>query len=162
MNFKVCANCKRKLLVENFSIDREKKDGLDSNCKECKSELEHRYFMICSKCGNVRRGSISDFKKYKTGLCKKCHSKYFAVGKENPSWKDKDVGNSGLHKFIRRHNPPPKCCPLCGKKTKKLDLANINGNYNRDFENYMYLCHKCHSGMDFSKDWKPFRDVIKE
>lgn len=67
-------------------------------------------------------------------------------GENHPSFKENPCLSS-IHRYVRRRNPPPENCTVCGK-TAKLDLANINGVYNREFCSYRYMCRKCHQLSD--------------
>jgi NUMOD3 motif len=60
---------------------------------------------------------------------------------------DKLPSITALHRYVKRHNPIPKNCSNCGKE-KKLQLANINGIYDRNMKNYKYLCGSCHAVLD--------------
>jgi hypothetical protein len=71
----------------------------------------------------------------------------------NINWKGKDVGNIGLHHWVKRNWPDdiPKSCQRCSIEAygqKGLHLANITGIYNRDFSNWRFMCPKCHVGFD--------------
>ena len=37
METKVCKKCGRELPVENFAVNRSNKDGLQAECRECKT-----------------------------------------------------------------------------------------------------------------------------
>ncbi len=69
------------------------------------------------------------------------------LGEKNYIWKGNEVGYSALHQWVRRHLPKPELCQRCNKKPS-IDLANITGYYNRDFENWKYLCRSCHVKTD--------------
>jgi hypothetical protein len=47
-----------------------------------------------------------------------------------------------IHTWVRRHLERPAVCPKCGKA--KPQLCNTTGNYDRDFNNWEWLCQKCH------------------
>ncbi len=65
----------------------------------------------------------------------------------NPNWKADNVGNQGLHKWIRSHFYRTRLCQMC-MQTSSYDLANITGMYNREFKNWRYYCRKCHMISD--------------
>ena len=66
----------------------------------------------------------------------------------NPNWKGDNVSKgAALHRWIRKHLPKPKLCQICNM-SKSYDLANITGNYNREFNNWKYLCRRCHMLSD--------------
>jgi hypothetical protein len=69
------------------------------------------------------------------------------LGELNPIWKGDEVGYDALHAWVRRRLPKPKLCQRCNL-VKPRDLANVTGNYTRDFENWQYLCRKCHMATD--------------
>lgn len=52
-----------------------------------------------------------------------------------------------LHYWIRKNKPKVELCEMCGKK-KKLDLANISGEYKKDINDYEWLCRSCHKLKD--------------
>ena len=73
---------------------------------------------------------------------------------KNCNWKGSNTGYHSLHSWVRRHKPKPGNCELCEKKTDKLELGNISGEYKRDLEDYMYICHMCH--MKYDNRWARF------
>ena len=49
-----------------------------------------------------------------------------------------------IHCWVRRHKKPiPNSCPNCGLD-KRLELANISGEYKQDINDYEWLCKRCH------------------
>lgn len=68
------------------------------------------------------------------------------IGSTNPRWTGAKVGYSQLHKWVRKIKPVPKECVRCGL-VKKLQLSN-NGVYDRNPDNWEYLCPKCHVYKD--------------
>ena len=69
------------------------------------------------------------------------------IGKRNPQWKGDNVGTNALHEWVRGRCPSPPKCQRCGKSSP-LDLANKNGNYNRNLDEWWWLCRKCHMESD--------------
>ena len=66
----------------------------------------------------------------------------------NPRWKGDKVGiRSALHEFVRKYKETPELCEVCNIK-HSLDLANVTGIYARGFENWKYMCRKCHMTSD--------------
>lgn len=62
----------------------------------------------------------------------------------NPSWKgDKVKIGPSLHQWVRKHLSKPDLCEVCNIKPP-LDLANVTGIYSRAFENWRYMCRRCH------------------
>lgn len=70
------------------------------------------------------------------------------LGDKNPIWKGDDVGLKSLHGWIRNNLPKPDRCQKCNKKEKRLDAANISGEYHRDLSDWEYLCRVCHMLSD--------------
>ena len=73
-------------------------------------------------------------------------------GKNHHRWKGDEVGYRALHNYLNNYKPTPESCEICGKITTKLDLCNISGVYNRDLDNYEYLCRSCHTTKDSLKN----------
>ncbi len=68
-------------------------------------------------------------------------------GEKNGQWKGDDVGYGALHDYVKTYMTKPLNCEMCGKP-KKLDIANISGEYKRDLRDWEYLCRKCHMEKD--------------
>ena len=68
-------------------------------------------------------------------------------GEKNGQWKGEEVSYGALHDYVKYHSPKPDNCEECGKH-KRLDLANISGEYKRDFSDWEWICRKCHMGKD--------------
>jgi hypothetical protein len=66
---------------------------------------------------------------------------------QHPGWKGDKAGYSAIHDWILRNKTKPKVCEECHKK-KKLQAANISGEYKRDITDFKFLCSKCHSAID--------------
>jgi hypothetical protein len=86
------------------------------------------------------------------------------VGKHNPMWKGPKVGYKSLHEYMRVHYIKPELCECCHLKPS-LDLAN-KGTYDRNIQNWEWLCRRCHmvkdgrmnnlwKGIVDRKKWKP-------
>jgi len=69
-------------------------------------------------------------------------------GSDSLCWKGDNVKYNSLHLLMRKVKPKLNVCDKCGKKAKRIELANISGIYNRDPDNYFYLCTKCHREFD--------------
>jgi hypothetical protein len=69
-------------------------------------------------------------------------------GSDSPRWKGDDVGYDMVHQCVRKVKPRPPACPNCGSVYCRMELANLNGHYNRDPNNYVWLCTTCHKRMD--------------
>jgi hypothetical protein len=69
-------------------------------------------------------------------------------GNKNPNWKGDKVGYVALHNWVKRRIGITKICKSCGCNNKRLDLANISGNYLRDLNDWVWLCKPCHAVLD--------------
>lgn len=69
----------------------------------------------------------------------------FKTGVNHPNWKGDDVGNLALHEWVRRYLPRPKQCKCKIRPTREV---SCNGKYNRDLENWEWLCRSCHLKKD--------------
>ena len=68
-------------------------------------------------------------------------------GEKNWNWKGDKAKYRALHSWVNKHKNKKAFCELC-KQTKPLELANKTGVYNRDFDNWFWLCYKCHKNYD--------------
>jgi len=69
-------------------------------------------------------------------------------GPRHHNWKGDKVGSVALHQWIRTYLPIPAFCEICKTVPPPLHLANVTGVYNREFNNWKYLCAKCHFHFD--------------
>ena len=67
-------------------------------------------------------------------------------GSGNPNWVGDKIKRVGLHRWVRKHKPEPAFCEICGSKPPH-DLAN-KGIYDKNLDNWEYLCRKCHMTKD--------------
>ena len=89
----------------------------------------------------------SDDAKIKIGVA----SSQRNTGEGNPAWRGDNVGYYSLHNYVRRRKVKPEFCEICnvGPPTH---LANITLVYNRDLDNWKFMCPKCHSDYDYIPD----------
>lgn len=85
---------------------------------------------------------------------------YGLKGNLHPRFKEKDKRYKGdevsynvLHKWINRNKPYTGFCEHCGitEAGRRLDAANISGEYKRDINDYKWLCIRCHRKFDFTE-----------
>lgn len=115
--------------------------------------LEDKRLCECG-CGNFTNGNaryvyqhhnkgkhwkLSEQTKIRMGLAK--------LSINNPNWKGDNVGYIPLHIYVKKRLPKPKFCEYCNKITP-YDLANVTGIYNRNLENWKWLCRRCHMNTD--------------
>lgn len=78
---------------------------------------------------------------------KYCSRRCSKLGSSNPQWRADKVSYNALHTWINTHLTKPNSCQKCGEN-KKLDAANISGEYKRDFSDWEWLCRSCHMKTD--------------
>lgn len=62
----------------------------------------------------------------------------------NGRWKGDDANYFALHARVRKYFKRPKNCEICGTSEKRLEWANVNGQYRFIREDWISLCGKCH------------------
>jgi endogenous inhibitor of DNA gyrase (YacG/DUF329 family) len=99
------------------------------------------YIKQCANCGiDIEITNKHKNKKYCSIRCSK-------LGKNNPKWTGDSVSYNALHTWINTHLPKPLKCECCNED-KKLDAANISGEYKREFSDWKWLCRSCHMKDD--------------
>ena len=102
-------------------------------CPFCSKKIS-RYATQCKSCSNKNRECSKETRALLSSGRK---------GANNPNWKGDKVTMVQLHTWVNKNNNKPKICETCSSD-KNIDLANVTGNYQRDFINWKYLCRKCH------------------
>jgi hypothetical protein len=69
------------------------------------------------------------------------------VSENNSNWGGDSVGYSGVHSWVRRRKTKPKYCEYCNERYS-MDLSNISGKYERDVNDFEWLCRRCHMKKD--------------
>lgn len=70
------------------------------------------------------------------------------IGNKNGMWRGDNVKYGSLHDYMKYHLPKPDRCEECDEKLP-YDIACITENYNRDFDNWKWLCRSCHMKHDY-------------
>lgn len=123
---------------------------------------------ICLNCNNKFSRNVAPNKIKRAEFCShKCQASYnfkkidrtfFNSNEKNGLWKGDKVGNKALHQWIRRKIGKPIKCEykFCKNISKKLELSNKTGIYDRELKNWWYLCKSCHNIYDdiAQKVWK--------
>lgn len=65
---------------------------------------------------------------------------------KNPMWVGDKVSYSSLHTWVKARLSKPEKCQLCNTRPA-LDLSN-KGIYDRNLDNWEWLCRKCHMVKD--------------
>jgi len=69
---------------------------------------------------------------------------------KNGMWKGDSVGYFSLHKWVAKRIQKPDICPCCNIN-KPHDITN-KGVYDRNLDNWEWLCRKCHMTKDGRMD----------
>ena len=80
------------------------------------------------------------------------------TGSKNGMWKGDQVSYRSLHEWINHKLKKPAVCGDCGLP-KRLEAANISGEYKRDLSDWEYICRRCHMLKDgrMEKNLKQFQ-----
>lgn len=68
------------------------------------------------------------------------------TGEHNPMWKGDNIKYLALYRWVRRNIPKPDLCQNCFQVPPRL-LANITGIYDRQFNNWNWICLDCNRGF---------------
>lgn len=80
---------------------------------------------------------------------------------DNPDWRGEKVGYHAVHKWIQKSLIKPQTCRDCNQP-KKLELANLSGEYKRDITDWEWLCHRYNTSKDATKRKEGIRITAKE
>ena|SRR3990167_960631 len=130
-------------------------------CEVCKNpfktiqaKIKQGNGKFCSrKCyGIYKKGKPSWNSGIKTGIIPKTvFKKGENIGIKNIKWKGEKAGYLAIHTWVKRHIKFFDKCSVCGKKSKKIELANIDHKYKRDIKDFIHMCTSCHRKHDFRK-----------
>lgn len=68
-------------------------------------------------------------------------------GENSRFWKGSNIAYSTVHIWLL-NNFKKEFCELCGIKDKRMEWANISGEYKRDRFDFLSLCKSCHFKFD--------------
>ena len=162
---KICCNSNciykgEKQYVSNFYANNSMSDGLDPWCRDCRREdrkkniEKRRDYNKIYRTQHAKDRRIHDNEYYYKTKDTDISTKQWDERKSaenNGNWRGNDVGYGGLHLWINRHKPESKVCEHC-ERNLPLEAANISGEYKRDINDYVWLCHFCHRQFDFGCD----------
>ncbi len=114
------------------------------NTGEIELKADHlRYiWQACIGCGKERWVHLLKGKPVSI-RCRNCNNN----NETNPQWKGDSVGLNSLHRWVKRQMPKPITCPQCHDRPP-YDLACTTGIYNRNLDNWRWLCRRCHMQSD--------------
>lgn len=146
-----CGQCKKEFYIHTWYYNSLMKDNKGRGLF-CSKTCAQTGRPVSEETIEKIRSSQIGIPRPQSGLSNEKHSQ----------WKGDEVKRNALHRWIRRHFPPPKECADCNQE-KKLDLANT-GIYNRDFKNWKYLCPSCHKQYDYKNGLRrhPSEETIEK
>jgi hypothetical protein len=104
------------------------------------------WYCVCD-CGNKDIVSGSNLKGGYVRSCGCMRTDHMKRGPEHHKWVGDNVQYEGVHGWVKRNIKTKKVCSVC-KTRKNIDLANKDNLYNRDFNNWTWLCRKHHMLSD--------------
>ena len=129
MKLKKCVKCKKEfpMTLEYFFARKQRASGLSSWFKDC-----HKKYMKGYRAENVQK--LKEQNRIR-------NKKY-----REQNGREMDVYNN-IHQWIRRNKPKQDFCSICNER-KKLELANISGEYKKEIKDYIWVCRPCHRIFD--------------
>jgi len=82
------------------------------------------------------------------------NSKINSVGEKNGNYKGDAAGYDAIHKWVRSRKPKPEVCEICDTHKKTLVLACM-GKYQRDPDQFKWVCWGCHNKHDHENPRHP-------
>lgn len=138
MKTKICSKCKKEKDIKSFSLDRTKKDGAQTFCKECKKELRRKYYiknkdMILKEQKAKRKDRLKLYTEYKKTLkCEKCDENRWYVlefhhrDKEDKSFNIGRIAYDSTVDFSLLLEEIKKCDVLCRNCHAELHYLENN------------------------------------
>lgn len=86
--------------------------------------------------------------------CKPFLNKKIPKGEKHYKWQEKPTYHA-VHFWIRKELGFPNTCLHCGLKSdnhRKIQWANLSGEYKRDILDWIRLCSSCHKKYDMKRN----------
>ena len=163
----ICRYCNKEIRIQNWDLNRRlknktgifctKKCGLlfrGSHSKETNEKIRNAQIGISVPSRGRSGHIVTEETRNKISLML-LGRKSIMSNENHPNWKGDNVSKHGLHRLLWKHfpRPRPEKCEFCNINPSR-DLANVTGIYDRDFNNYKWLCRNCHLRLDYSKGWR--------
>ena len=125
-------------------------------CPDCSKKIWSSS-VRCKSCSS--KGELGSFfgKRHSKETLKKIS------GENSYHWKGNNAGYKAIHVWVNSHKGIPKVCEKCGTTNKetRIEWANKDHKYKRNFDDYFALCCKCHNRYDIANGFKQRRKGIK-
>lgn len=136
-------NIGRKQTEESNQKRREKMTGF-KHSEETKRKISLSHIGKGHSLTKEAKNKISISHMGNTWGFKKGHK--LNCGEKNWCWKGDNVKYGALHLWVKKIKPKIELCECCNTK-KSIDLAN-KGIYDRNINNWEWLCRSCHMKKD--------------
>ncbi len=138
----VCPECQIQFLAPITRVIRGQRKFCSRSCRG-KSVYRLRLLPL------VNAGAFIEQSK---AIIAKEHSKWGKDETRHPRWKGDGVGRVALHHWVEKHLGKPNGCEFCGLNDpdRRYNWANKSRKYLRSLDDWIRLCHSCHSRYDGS------------
>jgi hypothetical protein len=141
--------------LDNFYVHKQMADGHLNKCKDCtkKDASKRTVPRVCVECSKDFMSWPTEIKRGGGLTCsRECYyvrfKKIVKRAEDSPNWKGTDVGNGGLHDWVRKNLGTPSLCVHCGVTEGWFEWSNISREYKRDLKDWQRLCRSCHIKYD--------------
>lgn len=160
---KKCSKCKEVKELSGFTKDKSKKDGLDIECKECKSEASRKYY------SENRNKRLEDAKKYRLENSNRAkeYARRYRFENRDKVWNNQLKMKYGIN--LNRYNEmlhnQGNCCAICNihqdELTKRL-CVDHNHEYDSKEEYGVrgLLCSPCNTTKVGSNNVSSIKNVL--
>jgi len=151
---RICTSCKQEFPATSEFFYKAKNGlyGLGSVCKTCEKKKHQQYYIKNKKrIQKYKRDNKEQIKKQKAIYRSKERTMQLEREAETKRrWKNPEKRRRyhKIHNWIRRRKPKQKYCTICNEYSKRIELANISGEYKKDINDYLWLCVDCHRLFD--------------
>ncbi len=162
---KQCTECKRVLLVSQFSPDKKYRDGLRNSCRDCRSAHRRNVYQLNPQ---IREAAHNRMRKYlatEKGRQTRYRYQYSSEGarsrriankKHRQRNREQRLTDKLLHAAISRGKIPPakECvCAHCGKQAREY---HHHRGYAREYRlDVIPLCVRCHKDVHSRQKTSP-------
>lgn len=109
---------------------------------------KYRVNRICKYCNKQYTAPLSGRILFCDSECYRLWQIGNTIAEKNNSWKGKEVGYHGIHKWVGRRFTKPDNCERCGEHKELMEWSNNDGKYSRNRKDWEYLCVQCHRKKD--------------
>lgn len=146
MEYKICSMCNRKLKVINFYKNRKNKDGLRTECKECKKMYDRK-----NQYAKIHYHKIKGTKEHFLKI-----NEYLREYNKRPEQAIKQKARERLRYNVKKkYIIKPKECSICGKNNVRIH--GHHEDYNKPLD-VIWCCDDCHIKIHIEKRDK--KDIL--